>query len=471
MSDVKQRANERLARVKAAINLEPHDRVPLVAAANSWPAVYSKKHTLQETFYSFDVAVECFKKLFSDWNEWDAFNASMQAPAPALDATGSGRYSIPGQSIPPHAEFQHPDLTLMRPEEYAKLIDDPVRFQLEVIAPRLCQRLGSDDPYVRLTALAKAALYFERSTQKLRSYSSLWINEYGIPPLYQGSVLMVPIDFIADKLRGFHQGLLDIKQRPDEVQAACDALLPSMLYECLYSMPPVADYPLIFNPQHVSPFISPKDYDRVYWPTFKKLVDELVKRGFKIWVFFENNQEQHLERYQDLPKGKVVAHMEATDLAQTKKALGGKLCIAGGMPAKLLARGTPEEVKERTVSVLRLFEDEPGFIMTCDTNIPANVKPENLRAWISAVKEHGYLGGTTGRGAEKDETLENGDGIAERLSSAGGADGIDDVVSPIAPWESARADFGQILGDERVIKENWDDLERLLLRFIYSLVK
>lgn len=457
MSEMYRILSEKMARVKAAISLEAHDRVPLVATTLYWPVVLSKKHTMQEAFYSIDVLAECQRGFFSEWNDWDAFNANLHSFAPMLDATGSRRYSVPGRDISPQVEFQHPDVTLMGPDEYGKLAKDPTRFMMEEIVPRLCTRIGSDDSYVRSAALAKAALFYAQSQEKSRHYGSL-STEYGVPRLYHGSSFTVPMDFIADKLRGFQQGLMDIKQRPAEVAAACEALVPFILSDLLSSVPFAKDYPLIFNPQHVSPFISPKDYDRVYWPTFKKIVDELVARGIRVWVFFEGNQEQHLERLQDLPKGKIVAHLESTDLGKARKALGGKICVAGGMSSRLLARGTPAEIRNRTAEALRIFEGEPGFIMTSDTGIPANAKPENVRAWIDAVKEFGRLGGTP-------------NGVESRLPLESKVKTRAYELPPVTSWEDVRAEFGPIKGDEKIIKENWEQLELSLVRFIRYLLQ
>jgi hypothetical protein len=213
----------------------------------------------------------------------------------------------------------------------------------------------------------------------------------------------------------------------------------------------------------VSPFLSPKDYERVYWPTFKKMIDYFLGLGHRVWVFFENNQEQHLERLQDLPKGKIVAHLESTDLERAKKALGGRICIAAGMPARLLVRGTPEDVKEQTLSVLKIFEDEPGFIMTCDTTVPVGAKAENIDAWLKAVKEYGHIGGKL-RIPQKPK-----DAVEDHQSPGIERTGTDSAV--YTPWESVRADFGKIAGDEGIIKENWDGLEKSLLPLIYWLIK
>ena len=457
--NAQQIVNEKLTRVKKAINLESPDRVPVVGMADFWPVGYSKKYSMQQAFYSIDVLAECYKEVFSKWNEWDAFNTTLYALGPMLDATGSKRYNVPGRDISPRAQFQHPDLSLMSAEEYSKLIEDPMKFQIEQIIPRLCNRLASNDLVLRTKALSKATLFFGQWVEKQRSYGALWRDTYGIPPVFQGTALYLPIDWLADNLRGFQQGLLDIKERPDEVRAACEALAPFILSVGLSSAPAGGDYPLLFNPQHVSPFISPKDYEKVYWPTFKKIVDQVVGRGYRIWVLFENNQEQHLERLQELPKGKVVAHIENTDLAKVKKYLGGKVCIAGGLHPRLLTRGTPQEVQEQTRSVLKLFEDEPGFIMCCSTGLPVGTKPENLQAWVDTIKKYGQV-------VERKRFLPE-KGSDDEKTSGVVAEGKDVFTR----WDTVRSEFGKIEGDERIIQGKWEELERFLPPLIYWLIK
>jgi len=469
-SEIKQILDEKIGRLKATISLESHDRVPVIGHADFWPVRYSKKYTMQEAFYSIDVLAECYKEAFSEWNEWDAFDTILYALGPMLDATGSRRFNVPGRDISPHAEFQHPDLTLMDSEEYGRLIDDPIRFQIEEIIPRLCRRISPSNFSVSVASLAKAAIFFGQWIGKARYYSALWSSEYGIPPILKGTAIYMPMDWIADKLRGFYHGLIDIKERTDVVQAACEALVPFLLHAGL-SPAPEGDYPLLFNPQHVSPFISPKDYEKVYWPTFKKIMDHFVERGHRVWVFFEDNQEQHLERLQELPKGKIVAHLESTDLVKAKKALGGKLCIAGGMSAVLLAKGTPEEVKKKTISVLELFEDEPGFIMTCDQAIPLNAKPENIHAWLKTVKEYGNLGGKLGIDEMGKDASKDGGMAKEKGAQIDGPIGREKGEHGFMGWETVRTDFGKIEGDEKIIKEKWEELERSLLPFIYWLIK
>lgn len=462
MSERKALVDEKIERFKAAVRLEPHDRVPVAAMSDFWPVGMQSRYTMQQAFYDIDMLGSCYREAFTRWHDWDAFSAILYSLGQMLDATGSKRYAVPGRDISPDAEFQHPDLSLMGPEEYPKLIADPMKFQLEEIVPRLCGRIGSSDRIASGKAMAKAALFFGQWMAKARAYAPVWVNEFGIPPMNQGTALYNPMDWIADKLRGFRQGLIDIRQRPEEVAEACEALVPFILNVGLATAPAGGEFPLLFNPQHVSPFIGPKQYEKVYWPTFKRLVDEYVSRGYSVWVVFESNQEQHLEKMQDLPKGRIVAHLESTDLTRAKKALGGKICIAGGMPSALLAKGTPEEVAEQTRSVLALFEDEPGFIMTCSTTLPSNARPENLDAWLDTMRKLGHIGA----GATKERT------DAPAMGHSRASQALGEIAQRgIMEWGAVKADFGEILGDEGIIRDKWEEMERLITPFIYWLIK
>ncbi len=382
MSGKERHLEEKINRLKAAVNIEEYDRPPVVATADLWPVIHVGKYTVQETFYDADKLAESYNEVFKEFPEWDAFGTVFYNIGPALDALGSKRWIMPGQGISENAAFQNRDLELMKADEYHKLIENPVQFQVEEILPKLHSRLSSEPEKTK--ALLKAAYYFAGLDAKTGVYKKSWADNYGIPPLFQGTINM-PLDWVADRLRGFMNCLIDVKKNSKDLLKACDALVPFFVEIALNMAKGGGDYPFIFNPQHVGPFLSPKDFDKYYWPSFKKVVDGIVGAGHKLFIFFEGNMEQHLECLQNLPAGKIVARFEKVDFEKAKKYLGGKICIAGGMPSNLLIKGTTSEVKEHTLKMLDLFADTGGFIMTADTGIPFNAKPENIKVWLDTV--------------------------------------------------------------------------------------
>ena len=276
---------ERISRIKSAVALKEHDRVPIMGNLGFWPVKYQKKYTMQEAFYNINVFKESYEYALSRWNEWDALAGSVQANGPLLNALGSKRYIIPGMEISANSDYQHPDHSLMTADEYDQFIENPVKFQYDVILPRICKQLKPGSLYTSLKAVAKALHYSQKLREDSKKCWAEWEEKYSIPLLAR-TIFLTPIDWIADSLRGFNQGLIDVKIRPDKIKAAGDALLPYILNSVLQNVPAGQDFPFLYNPQHVSPFISPKDYEKVYWPSFKKMVDVMTERGHIVWTVF-----------------------------------------------------------------------------------------------------------------------------------------------------------------------------------------
>jgi len=82
-----------------------------------------------------------------------------------------------------------------------------------------------------------------------------------------------------------------------------------------------------------------------------------------------------------------------------------------------------------------------------------------MTAWLEATKEFGSPG------VKRSITL------PERVQSATPGGTAESDRKAITPWEEIRAEFGQIRGDEELIKNKWVELEKFITPFIYWLIK
>ena len=74
------------------------------------------------------------------------------------------------------------------------------------------------------------------------------------------------------------------------------------------------------------------------------------------------------------------------DFAQTRELTGGKMCLMGNVdPLSIVARGTPEQVKQASLEVLRQSESK-GIILSVGGGTSPGTPKENLRAMIEAVQ-------------------------------------------------------------------------------------
>ena len=134
--------------------------------------------------------------------------------------------------------------------------------------------------------------------------------------------------------------------------------------------------------------MSLKQFERFYWPYLKKLVCALVDAGYTPEVFFEGDYTQRLEYLLELPKGKVIARMDRTDMAKAKEILGGHLCLSGNVPSSLLQAGSVDDVKKYCKWLIDVVGKDGGLIVG-PRSVVDEVKPENLKAMIDFTREYG----------------------------------------------------------------------------------
>jgi uroporphyrinogen-III decarboxylase len=134
--------------------------------------------------------------------------------------------------------------------------------------------------------------------------------------------------------------------------------------------------------------MSTKVFDKFYWPTFKKLVMSLIKRGATPFIFFEGNFTSRLEYLLDFPKGSLLARFDTTDIHRAKDVLKGHLCIEGNVPSTLLQVGSVQEVKDYCKNLIDTVGKGGGYILSPRSSTET-ANPANLRAMIEFTKEYG----------------------------------------------------------------------------------
>jgi uroporphyrinogen-III decarboxylase len=148
--------------------------------------------------------------------------------------------------------------------------------------------------------------------------------------------------------------------------------------------------PVVFMPLHkgADAFMSVKQYETFYWPTFKKVVMALINEGILPILFAEGSYNKRLDIIGDFPKGSVAWYFDQTDIFKAKELLGDICCIIGNVPTSLLMTGTPQQVKEHCRKLIEVCGKGGGYVLAAGANIDEG-NPENLRAMMAAVKEYG----------------------------------------------------------------------------------
>lgn len=442
---------ERLGRYQAAIALEPTDRIPISSGSNYFAEVYSG-NTKQEFIYDTDKWLQSEEVFARDFPETDTLRTG-RVFAPIYDILGVRTYNLPGRELAENVQFQFVERVNMEASEYDLLINDPNKFLFERFLPRIFSEMNKG-PERAYTAFFKAGMAQATFGAFMRNKVMHMQTNYGMPAPIMGAFL-APFDALADALRGIKEALLDARRMPDKVLAACDSLAYIMANMAIASGDPLKRYPVLV-PTHKPMFMSPKQFDAIYWPSFKKTCEIIIKAGYKIRAYLEGDWSKHWHHMLELPKGSVLCDIDSQgDIFKAKAEIGHHQCIAGGIPDSLLCFGSTREIKEKVKELCEKLGPGGGYIMNGACGIPYNTKPENYRALCDAVMEYGWY----------DKAIKSPVKIGQP-----GALPVPErkPQGMITPWEVKKQELGEIKGDEGLIRKQWEMYETLAYNWIWD---
>jgi hypothetical protein len=484
VTEVERRYAERLNRYTTAMRNEKPDRVPI----RPFVAEFTGKHTgynCQQLTHDYELAFEAARKCALDY-EWDAVVANMVYVWTGLtQAIGLRYYGIPGIDVPADTGFQYREPpegeAFMRSDEYDELIKDPTAFLYNVWLPRVSTAvspMGEETSYANNLSFVKGAMAMLKYFGGFGVQNGRLRSECGTVSAIAG-ILKAPMDIIADKLRGYIGLLDDLREQPEKVLAACEALAPHLAKIACTTADPDGNVPVGFwMHRGCVPFVSPDQFTNVYWPTLKPVIQEIWAHGHQTLFYAEGDWNHHLESFAELPDRSIVYHVDQADIFEVHRALGDKFCLSGGISNVLLAFCPAEEVRQRCKEVIEGVARDGGYIMDASAIIQNDAKVENVRAMTEATLEYGvYSQGSTTpieiqpieiqpieiQGAPK--PLPEDARPGHFIPPTGNGD-----VPPGAcvPWSEQRQRLPDISGDQAICQRVWEDIDALGNMYIWQ---
>jgi uroporphyrinogen-III decarboxylase len=133
-------------------------------------------------------------------------------------------------------------------------------------------------------------------------------------------------------------------------------------------------------------FMSREQFEKFYWPTWKQVMLALYEEGITSYLFIEGSYNQRLDYLAEMPEKSLVCHFDKSEMHRVKEVLSDRFIIAGNVPASLMAAGTTDDVRAYCASLMDLFGDVPGYIMTHGCYFE-NSTDDKIRAFIDSVKK------------------------------------------------------------------------------------
>jgi hypothetical protein len=400
----------RTTRLAKAVKMEIPDRVPCAVPTGWFPAM-NAGITLKEAMYNPEKMKWAWLKFVDEYDS-DTFDGTLFFQAPVSDILDSRTMKWAGHGLPDdsHSAYQYVEGEYMKADEYDIFMKDPLDFQLRYYLPRT---MGIFKPFAdvpsfssyeglpyRLMAMSQDPRFqkFMKAIQEAGKHASvLQKADYETSqaayakgfPAFRGGLAVAPFDAFADNLRGTRGMVMDMYRQPEKIHEAMEFVLPQLLNGAV-SMADMTDCPVIMMPLHKGDdtFMSNKQFETFYWPTFKRLLLGMAEEGLIPFPVAEGAYNNRLEYISDMPKSAVIWMFDQTDMANAKKTVGKVSCIAGNVPTSVAYTGTAKEMKEYCRRLIETCAPGGGYILSGGSTFDM-AKPENIHAMMDAAKEYG----------------------------------------------------------------------------------
>jgi Uroporphyrinogen decarboxylase (URO-D) len=401
---------ERVTRLSKALLLQEPDRVPVQLPSGNFPAYYAGG-TLHQVMYDYNALRRAWIKFIHDFDMDTYRGPSLVHSGRVMEMLDYKLYKWPGHGLDLDVKgYQFVEGEYMKADEYDAMMKDPSDFSFRIVAPRVS---GTLEPFKRFApfssmmgrpinmvstfthpevraafqALINAGIEMSKWQEAVRTCDQEALA-IGLPNI-QGGTAAAPFDTIGDALRGTQGIMLDMYRQPEKLLEAMDFLADLNIERTIAGVNASGGV-MVWFALHKGDdtFMSPKQFEKFYWPGLKKVIMALIKEGIMVSLFAEGKYQMRLEIIKDLPKGWAMWHFDQTDMAVAKKVLGNTACIAGNVPTSLLCTGTPKDVKIYCRKLIDTCAPGGGFLLTGGASA-TETNAANLRAMMEVAKEYG----------------------------------------------------------------------------------
>ncbi len=360
------------------------DHIPHFGNFWSWK-YYDAGYKFSEALYDYDKMKDTMEQFFTRYPMDAVYETGWRNPVQVTGILGnSNDYIIDDDKY----SISIKDQSYMDDDDYKKLIANPKKYLWEEFLPKKFNVLQNENNNVDFRKFLDKYLEFGGTMGEIAGMAA----GHGIVPFADPNG---PADYwgfgyelLFCIMRGMKKLSVDLRRRPDEVQAACEALDETFAIPRLergYAQPAGSNpnFCVDINPVMLAHIIlNPKQFERFYWPQLQRIAKVAEERDKLVYLFVEGSSERFWDFFRELPKDRFVVHCELDDIHKVKEALPN--CVpAGGMPTSLLGSGTPEQCVDYAKKLVEeIGGDDHRFIFSEEKMIsfPDDCRRENLQA-------------------------------------------------------------------------------------------
>lgn len=383
---------ERIGLFKNAITgKERNQRIPHFGNLWSWK-IADAGLVLSETLHDYDKLEQALRHTYQSYRLDAIYENGWRNPVQVTEFLGSNAYVFDDAINSIHID----DQCYMEPEDYDALISNPKKFLWETFVPRKYKKMQEHpNSGVFLEFIKKYGElgdFLGKIVDVSRSYGLADMTDLDGPADPWGN----GYELLFCSLRGMKGLAMDLRRIPDKVEAAVEALDETFAIPRLEWAKKAGkngtnpEFCFDINPVllgHIT--LSPKQFERFYWPHLKRTVAAAEEMDKLVYIFAEGDSQRFWDFFQEFPENRVALHCELNDIFEQKKMLSN-ITPAGGMPISLLGNATPDECVAYAKKLIDEIGSDGRYIFSEDKMISfkSDCKSENLKAVCDFVSDY-----------------------------------------------------------------------------------
>lgn len=365
---------ERFERIKAAVALEPVDKIPLISGLAAVSSVLT--HTKMSDYLN-DMALNCTVNIQATnmIGDVDGVQAPLSSPE-GLPTLWLSKIRVPGRELPDDQLWQVLEEELVTQEDYDLILENGFESWYQNF-----MKTKLDDPISRMKDVVAYG-----ATANAR------FQEAGYP-VVKGTTLLSPFEMFCGG-RSMEAFLLDdLLEIPEKVEEVFSVVHEFNLtkYENLFRSGAKPYGAWVGGWRGTPETLNPEMFERFSWKYFRELVQLCIDYDVVPIMHLDACWNHGLHYFKDIPAKKAIMALDGkTDIRKAKEIVGDRICIMGDVPAEILAFGKAERVYDYTT---KLIQDigPVGFMVCSGCDIPFNGKLENIQMMSKAVTDSAGL--------------------------------------------------------------------------------
>lgn len=375
---------ERSARIRKAVAFDAPDKVPYSANWWSWRFM-DAGITYYDATHDNEKVLQANQHVIDTYPLDGIIMAGFRNPLRVTESLGASSYTFDAPN-----KLRTEDHPVFEPEVYAELGENFMKALWEKVFAAKCTDLKGMTPQ----EFAERAKEFAGLVDAA-GRAAVQFHEGGIPPIWVSDYAFVGYEIIFNFLRGIKETSMDVRRYKKDMLAAINSL------DRVFVDPLVAKLKATEGPNMAEPFdcatgwlghtvLNPKQFEEIYWPSFKPLLDACAEQGKSIMIFAEGNWTRLAKFLEPYPKGTVAIYCELDDIVEARKA-APNVCLIGGLDINVMGNGTPEECVAMAKHVIDETGGKEGGLILSENKMcsyPGDTKRENVLAVLEFLETY-----------------------------------------------------------------------------------